>query len=131
MRDIKFRAWNGRRMLFNGLGGFCDFEIHGGAIFEYSSTGYDIIEKDYPLMQFTGLQDCNGVDIYEGDIVRQERKDNCFGGHNRVENEVIGQPEYIELSDYESGGPEGNWPIVKMEVIGNIHQHPELLRGDS
>jgi len=55
MRDIKFRAFNGERMLFMGQGGFCDFELSGGYVF--TLTEWEAHKQDYPLMQYTGLKD--------------------------------------------------------------------------
>ena len=65
MREIKFRAWDGQSMIFMGKGGYCDFELRGGEVYEYDSIGYEAHSQDYPLMQSTGLKDKNGVEIYE------------------------------------------------------------------
>ena len=75
------------------------------------------------LMQFTGLQDKNGVDIYEGDIIKDDN------GYNRAVS--IG-PFGVDAEDYDSGDYyEGQvpdtFPWLKFEVIGNIHSNPELL----
>jgi len=67
MRDIKFRAWDGGDMIFFGLA-LCNDE---------SSRWYfntEVIE-DYIFMQFTGLLDKEGVEIYEGDIITLEPDD--------------------------------------------------------
>lgn len=127
MRDIKFRAWNGSRM---GGGGYCDFELHGGAIFEWDSTGYEIHKKNYPLMQNTGLKDKNGAEIYEGDIAIVPYA--IISGVVMISEEVV----------FENGGfdhttknmPENTleWPVInsnpeEFEVIGNIHETPGLL----
>ena len=78
--------------------------------------------EDVELMQFTGLHDKNGVEIYEVDIVRCE----IYG------EEYIGQVEYAEnLCIYCLTGMGRSdselWICNYIEVIGNIHDNPELL----
>ena len=84
--------------------------------------------NEMELMQYTGLKDKNGKEIYEGDIVKMLREDNCFGEEDYEETFVIEQPEYYELSDKSSGGADGDRPIKSMEVIGNIYENPELIK---
>jgi hypothetical protein len=117
---MKLRVWNGKRMLFNGPGGFCDFEIHGGAVYVWDDCGYDIHKQDHPLMQFTGLVDKHGVDVFEGDILDFDPME--WGG------ELIEAVPSINCLI-------GDWPMCGSPadisefraVVGNIHQNPELL----
>ncbi len=70
MREIKFRAWDGEKMrpwleIFQR-----PEEVVGGMRFPPACT-MSCTASDIPqaVMQFTGLRDCNGVDVYESDIV--------------------------------------------------------------
>ncbi|GAA5408667.1 hypothetical protein SuUB92_06400 [Streptococcus uberis] len=95
---------------------------------EYSGT--EII--DYTLMQSTGLFDKNGVEIFEGDIVKSCR---LVNGHIY---EYVGQVKFVDFGwnivdkkhtydpfyNYTDGYPDEIWEI---EVIGNIYENLDLL----
>jgi uncharacterized phage protein (TIGR01671 family) len=116
-RDIKFKAWivdNGQSTPEGQI--YYDIkDFHGtGKLLDYFED-IQITGEDF-LMQYTGLKDKNGVEIYEGDIVRNTR---CGGGRSHI-GEITISPR--------SGVMVGLWPIwFDSEVIGNIHENPELL----
>jgi uncharacterized phage protein (TIGR01671 family) len=73
-------------------------------------------------MQFTGLKDRNGREIYEGDVVRHEP----LGYERRTESLVeFFEGGFLPFSDSDDGAP---YPDPeKVEIIGNIYENPELL----
>ena len=106
MREIKFRAWEGGKMVA--------FDFFIADIFALSEN----------VMQFTGLLDKNGKEIYEGDIVEYE---NSNAGYGRPRNEEISRDEipiiesHAEFAEYRGWWSSG-------EVIGNIYENPELVK---
>lgn len=131
MRALIVRGWTGKEML-------PPVDL-SGPISTYEWLG----RIDCELLQFTGLADKNGVDIFEGDIVRML----CTDWMSKSDSDPRSLEQYlIDLSCiytvnydckdcgfelmHESGYPHrfhGFRPHGFIEVIGNIHQNPELL----
>ena len=112
MREIKFRVWDiEEKKMINVYG----LEFKDTGIVVTSDEGYDyIVEEDCELMQFTGLKDKNGKEIYEGDIIE-----------GRYGRQTV---EWHLATGFDSGlgelwGTNKEW----LEVIGNIYENPELL----
>mgnify|MGYP003641225981 CR=1 FL=1 len=130
MRDIKFRAWTGLRMMFKTLddNNWYDSSEQKGRQITGKSTS-DC--RKYNVMQFTGLTDKNGVEIYEGDKL--------YFHHDDGEGNYAGVVEWIACGDWLGWGLmiQGHPDELlvnhqdDLEVIGNTYQNPELLKDGS
>ena len=80
--------------------------------------------------QFTGLHDKNGVEIYEGDIVSFEDTYDYFGEESFMNKGKIEWVDDEAIFNVSNRCNESNKSAYdRCEVIGNIHDNPELLEG--
>nr|WP_295763852.1 YopX family protein [uncultured Intestinibacter sp.] len=134
MREIKFRAWHKKLQKILEIDSI-EMDIYKAGKIS-TLTGYDkdtwinnINIEDIELLEYTGIKDVDGVEIYEGDIVEKEFMEPW------IEEKLIGTVEMIE----------GHWSVVNDKkkiaeylwdetdidhVIGNIYENPNLLEED-
>lgn len=153
-RDFKFRAWTGTEMTdkiaIAGNGHVTTWEVHDSLI------GPRLSSVDWVIMQFTGLQDKNGMDIYEGDIIKFHYFYGTLGanlGFEEAEHELTGIVEFGMFgwglkaikgehwkghTRYEDGEGESSLHELcamnegaihedSFEVIGSVYENPELI----
>lgn len=140
-REIKFRVWDGEDCRMSLLFSFADYAIHFNQ--DYVPIQFAACKPErFKFLQFTGLKDKNGKEIYEGDIVKTIEDHFCalqtdwcaysagevkwiregfsirqqFTGANSLHYYQIGEPEEVNAG---------------LEIIGNIFENPELLKKEN
>lgn len=124
-REIKFRAWVTNRdgvTYSNGSHMEYDITIVNGKYADVE-CGWDI-HGTYPyhLMQFTGLKDKNGVEVFEGDVIESTILGVKFRG------EVFWETAGWRVKGDDLDITLGNDKEKTRKVIGNIHENPELIK---
>ena len=137
MREILFRG----KRVDNGewiQGDLVQFLSHGIVRIVTQEPPYKDAEVDSDTVgRFTGLTDRNGKKIFEGDIIHLEYSQVFFGGE--YFGEYTAEVSYKEgcfVTDGINNGGEIETPLSgfdndELEIIGNIHDNPELLGGES
>lgn len=116
MRTIKFRAWYPpeKKMMFQD-----QLEVDPKTQIEWFWRYFCSVEGMIP-MQFTGLHDNDGKEIYEGDILK-------YGLSEYVVKECEGSYRMTK-KEYPCGAFLGDFAPVTMEIIGNIYENSDLLK---
>ena len=120
MREFKFRAYDKKdnEMFYSSM--YQDKTSMAYGLGNFLSECGDIEDT---LMQYTGLKDKNGIDVYEGDVVKTKNSlykviydKCCFWGIDEMGKYPIYQTKHYVMED------------EIFEVIGNIYENPELLK---
>lgn len=129
MKEIKFRLWDNKNMWQNPI-------IHHGKAWCYNNEETELVpwySKEQTilygepiLMQYTGLKDKNGIEIYEGDIIKVNDNDGVIFEVAGVIASIIFERGAFRFECYE-----GFKKVLDdgdcLEVIGNIYENPDLL----
>lgn len=131
MKDLKFRAWMPTDVDDND--DYCDFVMNYDLAFSKYAPINDLLTSfEHPLMQYTGLKDKNGKEIYEGDIYKSHYKYENKSAKRTDKFRIIGKVIFKAPCFRLEGLGKNIGAIVPLltdgEIIGNIYENPELLK---
>lgn len=109
-RQIKFRAWCSNTKTMNTWGVNEDFNAN-----DY----FHILECDSGLMQFTGITDSNGVDIYEGDILSD---------HNGIVGFVCFPSAFLGFCLFKENHVRMDHNDSRLTVVGNMYENKGMIK---
>ncbi|MGE6602616.1 YopX family protein [Lysinibacillus fusiformis] len=142
-REIKFRVWDKDLKKMH----ICGENQHDSIIFSYpeNEAHYYNLQNGcgsstdgsgtYELMQYTGLKDKHGKEIYEGDIVEYNDFNSLRTGGHAEDKIIVGKVAFscgmwmVEENNCGHDLYEGLVNDEELEIIGNIYENPELLEG--
>jgi uncharacterized phage protein (TIGR01671 family) len=141
--ELRFRAWDAATKRMIDLHTITPLALDSNLKID----GVFIPFNGMPIMQYTGIHDKNGREIFDGDILKKDNPEywgdselcptpnerdvkTWGGGTGRVESVPFGWTVInINCGDWAFNDPEGpHWNGDQVEVIGNIYENPELLK---
>jgi uncharacterized phage protein (TIGR01671 family) len=139
MREIKFRAWDkARKQMFSAHEmGKDELSLHPNGLGFFNPSGVSPKLSQYyehmlPL-QYAGLRDKNSKPIYEGDIVKIEDMPSSPDTREFIDEIVfndgcfLAKNQNITLDAFTYEYPDNGYKPLRIEIIGNIYENPELL----
>ena len=126
MREIKFRAWNDKsKEMFD-----VDVLAINPVMWDSGGTGVSLAYQPHiKVMQYTGLKDKNGKEIYEGDVVESFTIPNGYICRGVVIFENGSFLMDVKNAPFAESGFKADFDerICEYTVLGNIYENPELL----
>jgi uncharacterized phage protein (TIGR01671 family) len=118
MREIKFRVWDSKEaeMVLDPQATEILLRHNMGS---YNKPNSAYKPEELIVMQYTGLKDKNGKEIYEGDV--------CKDSEEHTIGRIKSHPGYFSFMGCVMGIDMLDQGNIKLEVIGNIYENPELL----
>ncbi len=118
-REIKFRAWHDDfgDMVYADMNNILYEKREFMMMFDVGFSNYP--ESGWKIMQFTGLKDSAGVDVYEDDILKYWGGVRPIVFHRSAFMIEYTKKDYFDISFERE---------KDIEIVGNIHQNPELLK---
>ena len=128
MKTVKFRIWNGMEMVYDITSGkFGTFYVNpekGDGLNPEDTASLTVNTTKYhegtPLMQYSGIDDKNGKEIYEGDIFK-------LGAEKEVFEVRFEHGCFMAFCNGKQYGLIGELQICFIDIIGNIYQNAGLL----